>query len=201
MIKPQSIKRSGGLMILSRFFSILSITFFSVSSFAALQLGDLKTAGNGCFGSAQVVTVNADENRIAFPLRVRVNKKSETSFDRKTCNLRLPIKLGPNQKVQLVNLSQVVRVVAYKGAEVKTNLSMGFVGKSTSPLAFEMKASEDDTSSVEIMKADGVLAESECGRDTILTGNLSGLVNGNGTQAFLSTGTALVTLKVISCNQ
>lgn len=188
-------------MIVSRIFSILSVSLFSVSSYASLQLGDLKTAGNGCFGSAQVVTVNAEENRIAFPIRVRVNKKSETSFDRKTCNLRLPIKLGPNQKVQLLNLSQVVRVVAYKGAEVKTNLSFSFVGKSSQPLAFEMKATEDDTSSVEVMKADGVLAESECGRDAILTGNLSGLVNGSGTQAFVSTGTALVTLKVISCNQ
>jgi hypothetical protein len=118
-----------------------------------------------------------------------------------TYNLRSPIKLAPNQKVQLVNLSQVVRIVTYKGAEVKTNLSFGFVGKSSQPLAFEMKASEDDTSTVEILKADGVLAESECGRDAILTGNLSGMFNGIGTRAFLSTGTALVTLKVLSCNQ
>lgn len=188
-------------MIFKRFFSVASISLFSLSSYASLQLGDLKTAGNGCFGSAQIVTVNAEENRIAFPIRVRVNKKSETSFERKTCNLRLPIKLGPNQKMQLVNLSQVVRVVSYKGAEVKTNLSFGFVGKSSQPLTFEMKATEDDTSTVEIMKADGVIAESECGRDTILTGNLSGLVNGSGTQAFVSTGTALVTLKVLNCNQ
>ena len=188
-------------MIVSRNFILISVLFFSVLSNASIKLGDLKTAGNGCFGPTQIVTVNAEENRIAFPVRVRVNKKAETSFDRKTCNLRLPLKLGPNQKVQLLNLSQVVRVVAYKGAEVKTNLSFSFVGKSSQPVTYEMKSTEDDTSSVEIMKADGVLAESDCGRDAILTGNLSGLINGNGTQAFLSTGAALITLKVVNCNQ
>jgi hypothetical protein len=181
-------------------FLVLNILSISSTSWA-LQLGELKLAGNGCFAASPLVTVSAEENRLAFPVRVRVNKKSETSFDRKTCNLRMPIKVGANQKVQLLNLSQVVRVVAYKGAEVKTNLIVGFVGRSSQPLTFEMKAVEDDTSSVQIMKADGLLAESECGRDAILTANLSGLVNGVGTQAFVSTGAALVTLKVVNCNQ
>ena len=165
-----------------------------------MQLGALTLAGNGCFGSSNVITISGDEGRYAFPIRAKLNKKSDTSFDRKTCNLRLPIAVAPNEKVQLIDLSQVVRVVAYKGAQVKTNLNMGFAGKTTPPLSYNLDVSDDEISTAEILKSPGVLVESECGKDAMLTGNLSLLVNGTGAQAFVSTGTALLTLKVVSCN-
>lgn len=181
-------------------FLFSSLVVLVSSSAFSMQLGKMTLAGNGCFGSTKLVAINPEEGRYAFPLRAKVNKKSGVSFERKTCNIRLPITLAPNEKVQLVNLSQVVRVAAYKGAEIKTSLSMGLVGRTAVPLNFELKATDDDTS-VEIVRADGVIAESECGKDAMLTGNLSLIVNGTNAQAFVSTGTALLSLKVVSCNQ
>ena len=168
---------------------------------ATVSFGGVKTAGNGCFGSEKLVTVNEQEGRFALPIRVRVNKAAETSFDRKTCNLRIPVKISSNKKVQLLNLSQVVRVVSYKGAEINTNLNFGFAGRSGAPLSFSAVTTEDEDSTIQILKQDGVIAESECGRDAMLTANLSALVKGNGAQAFLSTGTALVTIKVVDCDR
>jgi hypothetical protein len=182
---------------------ITTVLVLVLSSFSAfsMEFGNLVLVGNGCFGSTKLITVSAEEGRYAFPLRAKVNKKSGTNFDRKTCNLRLPISLSANEKVQLVNLSQVVRVVAFKGAEVKSSLTMGLVGRNGAPLNFDLKLTDEEYSVIENLKAHGVVAESECGKSAMLTGNLSILVTGSNTQAFVSTGTALITLKVIRCNQ
>lgn len=78
---------------------------------------------------------------------------------------------------------------------------MGIVGSSSTPLNFDIKVTDEDSSVIENLKADGVIAESACGKNAMITGNLSLLVNGSSAQAFVSTGTALVTLKVVNCNQ
>lgn len=179
--------------------SILTIVLTSASAFS-MQMGNVSMGGNGCFGASSLVEVNGEPGRYAFPIRVRVNKKSETTFDRKTCNIRLPISLAPNEKVQLVNLSQVVRAVGYAGADVKSNLNMSFAGRSAEALVFETKITADEPSVIEILKNDGVVAESACGKDAMLTGNLSILVHGAGSQAFITTGSAMLTLKVVTCN-
>lgn len=183
-----------------RAISFIFSVFISIPAFA-MQLGDVVIGGNGCFGSGKLVPVSSAEGRYALPIRAKINKKSGAAFERKTCNLRLPVSLSPNEKLQLVNLSQVMRLVAYKGAEVKSTLTVGIVGQSAVPLNFEMKVAEDDTSVVENLKANGIVAESGCGQSAMITGNLSLLVNGSSAQAFVSTGTALVTLKVVNCNQ
>jgi len=115
--------------------------------------------------------------------------------------MRLPITLKANEKVQLINLSQVVRVVAYKGAEVKTSLNVSFAGTNSAPLTYEARVTDEDGTIIENLKADGFIAESLCGKDAMLSGNLSLLVNGSSAQAFVSTGTALLTLKIVDCNQ
>ena len=180
--------------------TFLLLTIFSVSAFS-MQLGGVVLAGNGCFGSTKLIAVNSEQGRYALPLRAKANKKSTDAFARTTCNMRLPITVAANEKVQLINLSQVVRVVAFKGAQIKTNLNLGFVGKNAPPLTYDKSISEDEFSNIENLKSDGVLAESACGKNTMLTGNLSLIVSGSAAQAFVSTGTALLSLKVVRCNQ
>src|SRR5690606_28106675 len=97
----------------------------------------------------------------------------------------------------LVNASQVVRLAAYKGAEIKTSLTLGFAGSASQALNFEIKVTDQDASLVENVKHDSVLAESVCGKSTMITGNLNLLVSGSSAQAFVSTGTAIVTLKIV----
>jgi hypothetical protein len=183
-----------------RILFLLFLILISSASFS-MELGNLMISGSGCFGSSRLIAVNKEEGRYALPIRAKVNKAAGSDFDRKSCNLRLPVSLGNNEKVQIVNLSQVIRVVANRGTEIKSDLNISFAGKAGRPLSFETLVVNDDTSVIENLKSDGVVAESNCGKDAMLTGNLSMLVNGNSAQAFVSTGTALLTLKVVSCNQ
>jgi len=178
----------------------LFLVLFSASSFS-MELGDMIISGNGCFGSSKPVAVNKEEGRYALPIRAKVNKVAAAAFDRKSCNIRLPISLNTNERVQIINLSQVIRIIANRGTEVKSSLNVGLAGKANEPLTYETLVVNDDTSLIENLKADGIVAESGCGKDTMLTGNLSLIVNGNGAQAFVSTGTALLTLKIVNCNQ
>lgn len=182
-----------------RSYSVILVLLFTLPTLS-FELGDVSVVGNGCFGSGRLVQVNAEEGRYALPIRAKINKMPGILFERRACNLRLPVRMKPTEKLQLVNLSQVVRVVGYQGAEVKTSLSLGIAGQSGSPVSYALKITEKDSSVIENLKADGVIAESICGKDVMLTGNLSLLINGSSAQAFVSTGTALVSLKVVNCN-
>ena len=177
---------------------VFILSVFSVQAFS-MELGTVSVAGTGCFGSTKLVPMKIEEGRYALPLRVRANKAADAAFDRKACSLRIPISVGPNEKLQLVNASQVVRVVGYKGSEIKTSLNLGFVGKASTPMNYQVSAAEDDISSVEVVKYAQVLSESDCGKNVMLSGNLNALINGNA-PAFVSTGAAIVTLKVVSCS-
>jgi hypothetical protein len=178
---------------------LLIILTVSTSGFS-MELGSITMGGNGCFGSGKLILVNQESGRYALPVRAKINKLNGPSFDRKTCNLRLPVSLGANEKLQITDLSQVVRVVGYKNAEIKTNLAVGFAGQSLIPLTYETKLTGEDSTIIENVKSGGVIAESGCGKDAMLTGNLSLLISGSSAQAFVSTGTALMTLKIVSCN-
>lgn len=172
---------------------------FAFQAANAFELGKLALAGSGCFGGSRVVAIEGENSRYALPIRVRLNKKGDAAFDRKTCNMRLPVSLNANEKLQILNLSHTVRVIADKDAEVKSTLSFSLVGKKSNPLTFSVKAVDDTVSIIENLKSEGLLAESACGSDTIVTGDLNILATGNA-KALASTGTALVTLKVVNCN-
>lgn len=181
--------------VIAGFISLLLLS----SNAAAFELGKMVLAGSGCFGGSKVVAIEGEDSRYALPVRVRLNKKAESALDRKTCNMRLPVKLNSDEKLQILNLSQTVRVIASKDAEVKSTLNFSMVGKKANPLVFSVKASGDSVSVIENLKSEGLVAESACGTDTIITGDLNIIATGNA-KALASTGTALVTLKVVNCN-
>ena len=112
-------------------FALLLGSFQTVSAF---ELGKLALSGTGCFGGTRVVAIEGEAARYALPIRVRLNKKEDSAFDRRTCNMRLPVSLNANEKLQIWNLSQTVRVIASKDAVVKSTLNFSLVGKATNPL-------------------------------------------------------------------
>jgi hypothetical protein len=176
------------------------IAALCISNFSeAFELGKLALSGSGCFGGSKVVAIEGESSRYALPVRVRLNKKGSAAFDRKTCNMRLPVDLNAGEKLQIWNISQTVRVIAAKDSEVKSSLSVSLVGTKANPLAFTLKAVEESVSVIENLKSDGLIAESACGSDTIITGDLNILATGNA-KALATTGTALVTLKIVNCN-
>ncbi len=178
-------------------FSLLLVSLTVISS-QAMELGPAAIAGNGCYGATQIIETG--DGRLILPIRVRVNKKADAAFDRKTCNVRVPVSLAANEKLEVLDVSYPLRVVAYQGSEVKSALNVSIVGQRTSDLALTVTAIDQNISMTELLQTEPskVLAESKCGVDTMLTGNLSVLVTGQA-RAFVSTGSSQVALKVVAC--
>lgn len=179
-------------------FSLLSIQLTTLN-LQAIELGEAIIGGTGCYGQTHLTL--SEDGRLTLPIRARVNKKSDIAFDRKSCNIRIPVTGAPNEKLQLLDVAQVVRIVGYVGADIKSTLNVSLFGVRTSDLTLTVKAVENNISVVEVVRSENakVLAESICGKDTMLTANLNILATGEA-RAFASTGATEVTLRVVNCD-
>ena len=168
--------------------NIISLVLLAVVANASpLTSGIITVSGNGCYGDQKMVPVIGKKNRFELPVKVVLDKKSKTPFERKTCNMRLPIKLRKNQKLQISDVSQIVHM---DGKGIKSTLTVSVVGKKSKPLVA--------TTSKTLM-TEGILAESDCERDVILTADLNVVANGSDIVS-AKTEAAFVTLKIVKCN-
>ncbi len=182
--------------------SVLLVSF-TVISVKAMELGELIQSGNGCYGSAVITPVSSVRGRISLPIRASLNKKADlASFERKACNIRVPIKLAPNEKLQILDVAQSMRLTASPGTRVKNTLNLSLVGSRTKDQILDVKAEEKSISLVQVLRSEKsvVLAESKCGEEAIIAGNSNILVTGDG-KAAVTTGSVHVTLKVVNCEE
>lgn len=186
-------------MKLTQVVSLVLAIQFTAFSLQALELGNIIISGSGCYGST-IVSPITSEGRLLLPIRVSLNKKAATAFDRKTCNIRIPVTLNKSEKLQILDVSQSVRVIAAKGAGVKSSLNVSLVGQRTSDLTLAVDATTQHTSIVKTLKSERavVVAESECGEDAVIAGNLNVLATGQA-KALATTSSAQLTLRVVSC--
>lgn len=164
----------------------LHLVLISVMSQAASPVtdGKISIGGKGCFGSFVIKRVGNQSDRYELPIQVKLEKKTG-SFERKTCNMRLPVALNKNEKLQISDVSQQVKI---DGPGAKSSLTISVTGKKSEPLV---------TTFSTVLKVNGILAESECGRDTMLTGDLNLFASEN---VSAETYPVQVTLKIVSCN-
>ena len=168
--------------------NFLALVLFSiVANASSLIEGPISVSGNGCYGDLHIVPVSGEKNRFELPIKVNLDKKSKTPFERKICNMRLPISLKANRKLQISDISQVVRI---DGRGIKSTLSISVAGKKGKPLT---------TTGSKTVVAEGLVVESDCGHDVILTVDLNVVASGN---EIVSANTELVqvTLKIVNCN-
>lgn len=151
-----------------------------------LTKGPVSVAGNGCYGDMKIVPVDGEKNRYELPVQITLDKKSKTPFERKTCNLRLPIALKKNQKLQISDISQIVHM---DGRGIKSSLSVSVVGKKVKPLV----ATESKT-----VTAEGIIAESDCEKDVMLTADLNVVASGSEIVS-VKTEPVQATLKIVKC--
>lgn len=181
---------------------LLLIQLLSLS-LQAMELGEVSLAGNGCYGSTIITPVSAVPGRVSLPLRASLNKKAQlASFQRTSCNIRIPVILAPNEKLQIIDIAQLVRMSISAGTQVKSNLNLSLVGQKASDLSLVAKAEDKNITLSKVLKTQNsaVIAESSCGQDSIIAGNLSILAIGEGA-ASATTGSVKVTLKVVSCGE
>lgn len=168
--------------------TILNLILLSfIANSSPVTEGKISVAGNGCYGDMQITPISGIEDRYELPIKVKLNKKAGSAFTRKTCNIRLPISLKSNEKLQVSDVSQAVQI---NGRDIKSTLNISVTGQKTKPLV---------ATSSQMIKADGILVESKCGRDAMLTGNLNVLAFGAG-DGSATTEAVQVTLKIVRCD-
>lgn len=167
-------------------FSIL----FANNVFAA-EFGKAILSGQGC----RTQDVKLVEGKNSVPLDFVIVKKYNQSLLRKTCNLRMPVKLGKNEKIQLREVAVDLESKVAKGmiTSGEASLHTGFVHiKEFSHTVVGLHGNVK-----KVLKSNTV--ESKCGQDTMLAINLS--LNASGKEEItLSSGDLNFEIKVVSCN-
>lgn len=182
------------MRLFSIIFTVLTISITSM----ALELGEVSIGGTGCFGTSRLIKLNGTEGSYVAPLRVRLNKTSTAAFERKSCQIRIPVKLNANEKLQISDVSQSVRMLLNKNVAAQTSLEVSVVGQRVEALKSVATASDRNQTITDVVKNQGLVVESACGKDTIITGNLNALVTGEA-KAFVSTGSLNLKINVVSC--
>ena len=196
---------------------VLVFYFFSIISIKGhtYKLGSFNRVGTGCSGESKFIE---DKDNLKIPLFLSINTPNqslERAFERKTCQFTLPIQLEKNEKLQLVDISQKIKLIAPKGYSIKSELSAYFVGsKFKTPLVLEVQDSEKN----ETLKSKNLDMVSDCGKDVILKGSLNAFVkkqsneqnnkNSNALKdsqksnsaASVSSEELLIQLKSLTCN-
>ncbi|MFZ3230573.1 MAG: hypothetical protein WA160_10250 [Pseudobdellovibrio sp.] len=186
---------------MNKIFSTVGFFLFSFNVHAG-SLGDLTIGGAGCVNNSKTQKINliaGSKDRYSIPIHIKLNKDATVSLGRKACNFRLPVVLNPDEKVSLMNLSQHVELEANKGSQVKTSLEVFFaaLGKSK-PIITEIKATDKSEKLSQVVRLDGVIAESACGNSTIVSGNLSAVASGSA-GAVANLESLLITIQIAKC--
>jgi hypothetical protein len=185
--EPQKIGPSGWCM---KKIVLTLVLFFIAKSAFAINLTNAKVRGNGC---EIEVKIEKSQNTYVFPLNISLNKLNSAAFERKTCNLRLPIKLAANQKLIVSEALQNLEIKSAKGTKVKANLKIAIVGQKYKEMSLESESEENKQ-----LIASGLVAESACGKDAMLTADISVFASGS-QAARVKLGALSIDLKVVNC--
>ncbi len=175
---------------------ILFSLVVSIAEIGNAQIGKFIFSGQGCSGNKSFVSDKLDHYVVG--LQVKVAKMIAPSISRKSCAFRLPVKLGPNEKLTLSDVQHDVKLSAGRGVHIKSNLEVFIVGQKSQPLSAQASGVNETVEISETVKSSGLVSESGCGADVIVAGNLSASVVGAG-RGTASTSPVTATLKIVNC--
>lgn len=148
-----------------------------------LQFGDLQIAGHACdaeSGIQPLQKVEGSEIRYKLPTSIYLRKDSSKSLLRGSCTFALPVTAAPGMKVIAANAEQLVSLRAEAKSNIKVELELFKSGSIGEKLVKELLTQEKSGASAEILRHVDLIAESECGGEIILRGNLSATLLGSG---------------------
>ncbi|MBC7419998.1 MAG: hypothetical protein H7328_04655 [Bdellovibrio sp.] len=172
-----------------------------VTSVFAAEIGGLQIAGNGCtvpVGGHELISVVGQNDRFGIPMQVAISKNIAPLLERKVCTFALPVALAKNEKLQILDVSQYTRLSAGKGANVTSSLTVNLVGQAGQALVSSATGTVKTVKVSNYVRADGIISESECGKDVIIRGNVNALAQGNA-RGTAFTYPLFLTLQVIAC--
>lgn len=165
-------------------FSVATSTSLSVAMAQAdLQFGDLQVAGNACdveTGVQPLQKVEDSDIRYVLPTSIYIRKDHSKSLLRGACTFALPVTAAPGMKVIAANAAQLVSLRAEARSNVKVELELFKSGSSNEKMVKTLVTKDESDISAEILRKVDLIAESECGGQIILRGNLSAIMMGSG---------------------
>ncbi|MEQ1723830.1 MAG: hypothetical protein ABL930_11685, partial [Pseudobdellovibrio sp.] len=169
---------------------LLLCLIFSVSSAYAIDLSGAKIKGNGCETQLKIQNL---KNTYVIPLNIDLKKSNTSALERKTCNLRIPIKLQAHQKLIVSEALQNIDIKSVKGTKIEATLKIAIASQKSKEMSIESESEENKKLSVS-----GLVTESACGKDAMLTTDLS--VFATGPAAVSAKLDALsIEMKIVSC--
>jgi hypothetical protein len=179
---------------------IASVLFSTLSQ--AIEITDLQIAGSGCevpTGGHELIPIAGIADRFGIPVMMKIDKQAAQALVRKSCNMSLAVKLNAGEKLQVLDASQKVRLLAGSGSKASTQLEVFLAGQQGVPLKAEIISTTKLVRSSQVLNDAGVVAESECGKDTIVRANSSVMMQGP-SRARVSTAALELSLRIVSCN-
>lgn len=164
-------------------FSVATSTSLSVAMAQALQFGELKIAGNACdaeTGVQELVKVEDSEIRYLIPLSLYLRKDQGKSLARANCTFSLPVKAAAGMKVIAANSAQLISLRAAANSNLKVELELFKSGSSNEKVNMELVTEDHSDVAADILRKPDLIAQSECGGQMILRGNLSTVMRGQG---------------------
>ena len=80
---------------------LFAICFLSQLNLYGAELGRVSISGQGCDEPKKKVSILKESNepqKVEMPLHFKLDKINASRFERKVCNISLPIKLNKNEK-------------------------------------------------------------------------------------------------------
>lgn len=167
------------------------------SGIAQAQMGVPVFSGS-CSGTQSVILVPDSTNRYKIELQLALAKMNAPTVSRKFCAFRMPIKLKEKEKLVVTQVEQNVQLTAGPGVETKSKLEIFLVGQKSAPLQLNLTATDSAKRVGQTLKSEGVVAESGCGKEVIIAGNLAASVVGS-SKGTVRTFPVLVTMEIVSC--
>jgi Domain of unknown function (DUF4360) len=155
--------------------SFLALCFSEYAHADGLVLGQPSYGGTGCPGGTASVTLSPDQTAISFLFdQYVVEAGAAKAFDRKNCNLAIPVHVPQGFSVAIFQIDYRGFVALPLGARANLNVNYFLAGQGagvTSSKSFVGEESQDYVTSDQLGVAS--LVWTACGADTILRANTS----------------------------
>ena len=174
---------------------VVLLSYLQMSSVHAAQWKDLVVLGSGCSQKESNVHLIKTKEELKIPLTMNLTKKAEAALLRKSCQFTLPVVLKKDEKIEIYNVSQKFSFHLQPTQKMKTTLEIFWSGQKGNPLEVTEKQIKAKDYLLEAQNK----IESACGQDTILRGNLSSLLQGEG-EAQAQAKNLVLKYKIIKCN-
>lgn len=169
----------------------------------AQALESVTIGGTGCVAVADnqsIKPINGQKNIYQIPISIIANKKAGVTIDRKVCSFRIPVSVGPHEKVILFDAKQRLKTVVNAKTKMEWSQSLTFVGNSSANQVIKQIAAKSTPVKFDkVLLRKGLIAESQCGQQAMISGSSTILTTGPSAANSIA-GDLEIGIDILPCN-